>query len=104
MEDNDFSIEMANDELGDAIKLLEKITKDPVLSFKVETMELDDKLETISLNMENISKGQYKELTNMIKQFEKILEDYLTEQNIKLKELSKIRNEWLKGKRCEGNV
>lgn len=69
------------------IRALARITNNPAAIFKVAQIDLQKKLDLISVNMENINKNEYNELTNIIKQFEEIIDNYINEKNIKLEEI-----------------
>lgn len=69
------------------IRALARITSNPAAIFKVAQIDLQKKLDLISVNMENINENEYNELTNIIKQFEEIIDNYINEKNIKLKEI-----------------
>ena len=68
------------------LNMLAEATNDPKVIFKKAEVDFHDKLSSIALNMKVITDDQYKDLTNMVKQFDKVIDDYLRENNIKLKE------------------
>lgn len=69
------------------IRELARMTGHPAAVYKVAQIDLQKKLDLISLNMENININEYNELTNIIKQFEEIIDNYISEKNIKLEEI-----------------
>lgn len=69
------------------IRELARITGNSAVIYKVAQIDLQKKLDLIALNMENINESEYDELTNIMKQFEKIIDNYIKEKNIKLEEI-----------------
>jgi hypothetical protein len=61
-------------------------TNDPKLVYYNTQNKLNRKLHLIGMNIEIISDKQYEELTNMVTQFSNVIDDFLTENNIELKE------------------
>ena len=78
-----------NGELESKKKLLELIanlTGDAGAEFAIEVLNFEDMLTELTLATETITSSQYRELKNVIQQFEKMLKDYIRESNIKTKE------------------
>lgn len=67
----------------DMLKFLANMTGDPEMFWHIELIEFDEMLDKIGEST-SITKEQYKELTNVIQQFEKMLKDYIRENNIEL--------------------
>lgn len=68
------------------IRGLAEATQDPILQYKVATIDLSNKMEAISFSMDTISKEQYTQLANVINQLEGILDSYIAENEIKVEE------------------
>ncbi len=68
------------------IRGLAGVTQDPILQYKVATMDLSNKMDAISFSMDTISKEQYAQLTNVINQLEGILDSFIAENEIKVEE------------------
>lgn len=69
------------------INMIAETTKEPSFIYEQADMNLRDKLNLITLNSNIITEKQYNELTNIVKQFEKVIDDYLKNNNIELKEI-----------------
>lgn len=67
----------------DLLKFLANMTGDPEMFWHIEVLDFNDILDKIGEST-SITKEQYKELTNVIQQFEKMLKDYIRENDIKL--------------------
>lgn len=65
---------------------LAEATQDPILQYKVATIDLQNKMDAISYSMDTISKEQYTQLANVINQLEGILDSYIAENEIKVEE------------------
>jgi hypothetical protein len=57
-----------------------------LLSTKKALIKLDEKVNLVVLNMSSVTDDQYNGLINMIEQFSQAVDDYITENNIQLKE------------------
>lgn len=68
------------------LELLANLTGDAGAEFALEVCNFEDILTQIAMSSETITQQQYRELTNVIQQLEKMLKDYLKESNIKLQE------------------
>lgn len=66
--------------------MLAEVTKEPALLLKKALIELDEKVDLVALNMSSVTDDQYNGLINMIEQFSQAVDDYITENNIQLKE------------------
>lgn len=87
LNDNEMKeMEAKRDAMKTILKMMGEVSNDPKILFKLKEIELREKLDLIALNMEGITDNQYKELTNIVEQFEKFVDDYLKENNIELKE------------------
>lgn len=67
----------------DLLKFLANLTGDPEMFWHIEVLDFNDMLDKIGEST-SITKEQYQELTNVIQQFEKMLKDYIRENNIEL--------------------
>lgn len=63
-----------------------EVTGEPCLEFKINCVELDDILSSLAISFHTISQLQFKELTNIVKQFKEVVDNYIKENNIKLEE------------------
>lgn len=76
----------------DILKFLAELTGDSNVIYYSKQSELIDLFHKIGMNRETIDDEQFKQLANMMEQFEKMVLDYLDENNIKLKEVDDIMN------------
>ena len=75
------------DALRQMLDMMIEVTNDPKIIFKRQEIKLIDKLDLIALNMRNVTDVQYKELINIVEQFYKVIDDYVTSNKINLTEI-----------------
>lgn len=76
----------------DILKFLAELTGDNNVIYYSKQSELIDLFHKIGMNRYTINDEQFKQLANMMEQFEKMVLDFLDENNIKLKEIDDIKN------------
>ena len=72
--------------LTEMVDMMVKFTGDANLIYLKRAMELSNLLDEINPANESITDLHYQELANMLGQFKKLVEDYIKENNIVIKE------------------
>lgn len=68
------------------LKAMYEMTGASVLKFKISCVELNDLLTDLSFSMHTVTPSQYDELVNIVSQFKEVIEDYIKENNVIIKE------------------
>ena len=74
------------DNLKELLDMLISLTRENSLKFAKASIEFVERTNLVTCNEKNISDKQFKELSNMVEQFNKIFDSYIEEQNIKLED------------------
>lgn len=86
IEDNEMKkMKKERNAMSTMVDIFAEMTKDDRVIYFRDTKNLSHKLNDLSI-VDEITDNQYKELSNLVNQFNKVIDDYLTENNIELKE------------------